>query len=72
MSVLLDGKWVEEDTINPEKHTFIGTFRPPTPPHLSLMELSPCPLFTTAPASTKTPSLTFYASAASALSSSSS
>ena len=33
MKVYLDGTLIEVSEISPDKHTFIGTFRSPTPPY---------------------------------------
>ena len=36
---LLDGQPVEESIIDPAKHRFLGTFRPPVPPR----DITTCP-----------------------------
>lgn len=43
VNVYLDGNPAEAETINPGTHIFVGTFRPPAPPHPQGASLVWCP-----------------------------
>jgi len=40
--VILNGEYVDPDRIDPHKHKFIGTFRPPRPPEPESLNTSEC------------------------------
>ena len=43
LTPLLDGRYIKPEDLNPVLHTFIGTFRPPTPPDAQGADVILCP-----------------------------